>query len=194
MSAAKKARRASPSSTPASGGDHISALPDALLHYVLSFLPAHQAVQTCVLARCWLHLWKSAPAVRIAEDFNEVRVFVDNLLLLRGCSTLETLELKFRIIRDADMARVRLWIRHAMLYCKLRVLLLDTSGIPILFPQDEPPLVSQHLTRVELRAIVFNDDDFLDFSRCPSLQELHLPMCGFANTKKISSSQCYPKR
>ncbi|CAL4937865.1 unnamed protein product [Urochloa decumbens] len=186
MSAGKKAGGASPSV----GGDHIGALPDALLHHVISFLPARQAVQTCVLARRWVHLWKSAPGVRIADadagDFDEVRVFVDNLLLLRGCSRVDTLELKFTRV-SIDMARVRLWIQHAMLYCKLRVLMLDTYEIRTSFEQDNPPLVSDHLTRVEIRGIVFRDDDFLDFSRCPSLQDLHLAMCGFANTKSISS-------
>lgn len=34
-----------------SGGDRIGALPDEILRRVLSFLPAQQAVQTCVLAR-----------------------------------------------------------------------------------------------------------------------------------------------
>jgi hypothetical protein len=32
-------------------GDHIGTLPDDLLHHVLSFLPVHLAVRTCVLAR-----------------------------------------------------------------------------------------------------------------------------------------------
>ncbi|KAK8447420.1 hypothetical protein SEVIR_8G069350v4 [Setaria viridis] len=35
------------------GEDSISAPPDALLHDVLSFLPADEAVRTCALARRW---------------------------------------------------------------------------------------------------------------------------------------------
>nr|TKV99865.1 hypothetical protein SEVIR_8G072200v2 [Setaria viridis] len=193
MSAAKIARRGSPPATPASGGDdHVGALPDALLHHILSFLPAQQVVRTCVLARRWLDLWKSSSGLRVVGAdgkepvrFEDVRVFVDNLLLLRGCSPLETLELTFSG-GSIDMLRVRLWIRHAVL-CKVRVLLLKISGAPTWFQQGEPALVSEHLTRLVLRGIVFNDDDFLDFSRCPSLQDLNLMICSFENTRRISS-------
>nr|CAB3490023.1 unnamed protein product [Digitaria exilis] len=52
----------------ASGGDDLTReLPDALLHHVLSFLPVDEAVQTSVLARRWLHLWKDMPVLRLAS-------------------------------------------------------------------------------------------------------------------------------
>jgi hypothetical protein len=47
------------------GAQRMGALPDDLLHHVLSFLPAHEAVRTCLLARRWRHLWKSVAALRI---------------------------------------------------------------------------------------------------------------------------------
>uniref|UniRef100_A0A0E0EIX7 F-box domain-containing protein n=1 Tax=Oryza meridionalis TaxID=40149 RepID=A0A0E0EIX7_9ORYZ len=43
--------------------DLLSALPDALLHHVMSFLRAWEVARTCVLARRWRHLWASAPCV-----------------------------------------------------------------------------------------------------------------------------------
>ncbi|KAL6608312.1 hypothetical protein ACP70R_041375 [Stipagrostis hirtigluma subsp. patula] len=43
--------------------DRLSALPDELLHRVLSFLRAWEVARTCVLARRWRHLWASAPCV-----------------------------------------------------------------------------------------------------------------------------------
>lgn len=45
----------------------IDVLPDESLQHVLSFLPAREAVQTCVLARRWRHLWRSVPALRITS-------------------------------------------------------------------------------------------------------------------------------
>uniref|UniRef100_I1QYF2 F-box domain-containing protein n=1 Tax=Oryza glaberrima TaxID=4538 RepID=I1QYF2_ORYGL len=47
------------------GGDWTNALPDEVLQHVMSFLPAKQAVRTCVLARRWRHLWKSMPVLRV---------------------------------------------------------------------------------------------------------------------------------
>ncbi|KAK8447432.1 hypothetical protein SEVIR_8G073673v4 [Setaria viridis] len=80
----------------AAGGDRIGALPDEILYRILSFLPAQLATQTCVLARRWVHLWKSATGLRIVGANGEspvhlevVREFVDHLLLLRGSSPIE---------------------------------------------------------------------------------------------------------
>ncbi|EEC67843.1 hypothetical protein OsI_35456 [Oryza sativa Indica Group] len=50
------------------GGEWINALPEEVLQHVMSFLPAKQAVRTCVLARRWRHLWKSMPALRSIHD------------------------------------------------------------------------------------------------------------------------------
>ncbi|CAN6374642.1 unnamed protein product [Urochloa humidicola] len=49
----------------AGGGDRISGLPDEVLHRVLSFLPAREAVRTSVLARRWTSLWKSSRRLSI---------------------------------------------------------------------------------------------------------------------------------
>nr|CAB3460409.1 unnamed protein product [Digitaria exilis] len=43
--------------------DRLSALPDAMLHHVMSFLRAWEVASTCVLARRWRHLWASTPCV-----------------------------------------------------------------------------------------------------------------------------------
>lgn len=49
--------------TSGGGGGHLSALPDELLHKVMSFLRAWEVARTCVLSRRWRHLWASAPCV-----------------------------------------------------------------------------------------------------------------------------------
>ena len=88
----------------ASGGDGIDALPDGVLEHILGFLLVEEAVRTCVLARHWCHLWKSATCLRItcdpddvdkSESLKKLQEFVDHLLRLRGCAPLETFYLRF---------------------------------------------------------------------------------------------------
>ncbi|CAK7351815.1 unnamed protein product [Dovyalis caffra] len=46
--------------------DRISTLPNVLLHRILSFVDSVQVVQTCVLSKRWMNVWKSHPYL----DFN----------------------------------------------------------------------------------------------------------------------------
>lgn len=43
------------------GEDRISRLPDALIHQILSFIDTKYAVQTSVLSKRWISIWKSLP-------------------------------------------------------------------------------------------------------------------------------------
>jgi len=47
------------------GPDRLSALPDCLLHVIMSSLKARQVVQTCVLSTRWRHLWRSVPCIDV---------------------------------------------------------------------------------------------------------------------------------
>ncbi|KAG2556528.1 hypothetical protein PVAP13_8NG203700 [Panicum virgatum] len=74
----------------AGGADRLGAPCDEVLHCVLSFLPLSETVGTCLLARWWRHVWKSARALRVngADDreYGSVEVlnkFVNSLLLFR---------------------------------------------------------------------------------------------------------------
>ncbi|GJN06887.1 hypothetical protein PR202_ga24660 [Eleusine coracana subsp. coracana] len=49
------------------GEDRISGLHDDLLFRVISFLPAHEAVRTCVLSRRWREVWKSTCILRFTK-------------------------------------------------------------------------------------------------------------------------------
>ncbi|KAJ1691593.1 hypothetical protein LUZ63_015748 [Rhynchospora breviuscula] len=41
--------------------DRLSSLPDCLIHLIMSFLTAQEAVQTCILSKRWNNLWTTSP-------------------------------------------------------------------------------------------------------------------------------------
>nr|CAB3452433.1 unnamed protein product [Digitaria exilis] len=53
---------------PTDAMDPLSALPDGLLHVIMSFLPAPQVVQTSLLSRRWRCLWRSTPCIEINDE------------------------------------------------------------------------------------------------------------------------------
>ncbi|CAM0902715.1 unnamed protein product [Alopecurus aequalis] len=177
--------------------DRISTLPDGLLHHVLSFLPAHEAVPTCTLARRWRHLWESAPALRVTgvkgcKSTTWFVNFVQTLLLRRDPHAhLDSFQLDLDD-RDFDFVKpflpanewqVNRWFRYA-LTCGPRVLLaLRTTSGMYKNPDDyktmellNAPLVSQHLTRLELQMVSLPRRT-LDFSGCPALVDLRMEDC-----------------
>ncbi|XP_052135647.1 F-box/FBD/LRR-repeat protein At5g56420-like [Oryza glaberrima] len=171
--------------------DRISALPDGVLHLVLSLLPAHDAVATCVLARRWLHLWKEAPGLSVEwwdydEPDDRFISLVDRFFTLRSSSAplnYCSININFPdFLPEKDQLFVR-WIQRA-LRCQARVLrisLIDWVELPYM------TLISQHLTRLELQGIS-GDDNFLDLSGCPSLVNLDMDTCCIYVDKLSSSS------
>lgn len=177
-----------PARRQAPGGERpdrgISALPDEVLHLVLSLLPAHEAVRTCVLARRWRHLWTDAPGLRVTngEEWDNpwgsgvdrfVR-FVDSLLSLRrrGAPPLEYCDFDFDLeglLLDKERHVIR-WIRRA-LRCQARVLRISFRNDAEL---PDMRLLSQHLTRLEICGGIDSDDSFFDLSYCPSLVDLKI--------------------
>uniref|UniRef100_A0A0E0R5C5 F-box domain-containing protein n=1 Tax=Oryza rufipogon TaxID=4529 RepID=A0A0E0R5C5_ORYRU len=188
-----------------SGGDWLSTLPDEILHNVLSFLPAHEAVRTCLLSRRWRNLWRSAPVLRIrhrwvgVERFNK---FVNNLLLLRDPVPLDELEFQTYTYWPTKMPRpciyevkyAELWIRHALM-CKARVLRVLVQSEHLAPLELSMPLISKHLTTLQLRSVKL-DNHALDFSNCPvledlqmnCLEDLELESCKISTDKMVSQS------
>ncbi|KAK3118522.1 hypothetical protein QOZ80_9BG0700770 [Eleusine coracana subsp. coracana] len=183
-------REARLSEAAASGDeDRISALPDDILHLVLSSLPSDDAVRTCVLAKRWSHLWKSARALRIyprksSSDVNAshrtwtwgpwtpqtLRIFVHHLLLLRGGAPLDVCDIACGELwgesggmkYEETNQTVGLWIRHAMMIGRaraLRVCFRDGRRLCL----DKTPFVSETLRTVELNDVTFYDKS-VDFS------------------------------
>nr|ACM17596.1 F-box family-1 [Oryza sativa Indica Group] len=180
---------------PPTGGDRIGGLPDGVLQHILGFLPPHEAVRTCVLARRWRHLWKSVAALRITNwdwrkvvPMEEFRYFVHHLLLRRGRAPIDEFELDLAELSDRDTLRVNRWFRHAVM-CQARVLRLDirvSRGSEL--ELENLPVVSRHLQKLDLYGVKLMHN-FLDFSSCPVLQHLEIAGCDLSdsNARKISS-------
>ncbi|KAM0913682.1 hypothetical protein ACQ4PT_012024 [Festuca glaucescens] len=187
------------SAPPARGADLISSLPDHLLHHVISFLPAQAAVQTCLLARRWRHLWRYTTGLRITGldgpvPAEEVRVFVDHLLILRERTDLDTVEIKLGSFSEEDQPYLKLWARFAVM-CKVRVLTFHIYD-PYLY-LDEIPLVSRHLRTLDLQGLGLGEA-FLDFASCPALEHLKMAVCDISvdmiasrTLKHLSITNCH---
>ncbi|CAL5094331.1 unnamed protein product [Urochloa decumbens] len=178
----------------ASGADRISALPDEILHHVMSFLPMHEVVPTSLLARRWLDLWKSAPSlhVTVVKDCDNASWFiqyVDNLLLLRHAGAcldsfyldLNEYDFGFKPFLPTYEGHVNMWFRIALLSQARVISLCTTYGIydhrwdqPLRLPN--VPIISQHLKILDLQRVTLKKST-LDFSGCPTLVDLKMKEC-----------------
>ncbi|TKW08464.1 hypothetical protein SEVIR_6G029500v4 [Setaria viridis] len=169
--------------------DRLSALPDALLHHIMSFLKAWEVVRTCVLSWQWRHLWASAPCIdlRIRGDDNgntpeDFPDFVRHLFRRREVSAkLDTVHL--RSSDDAGAHDVRLWIRTAIKQGARVIHLvghrkehwLRGSSLAVL---EHASFVSCHLKILKLSYALIDENILRQLSsHCPSLEELNLKDC-----------------
>ncbi|XBI04165.1 hypothetical protein VPH35_132500 [Triticum aestivum] len=185
------------------GADRLGALPDAILQYVLSFLPSRDAVRTCLLARRWRHQWKSVPALRITgvDSFRgagHLNDFVNYLIVLRDRTPLHACEIETYQHHQDDgegsqhgnpEERSRytdLWIRYA-LSCNAQLLRLSDHDPDNLDPEQEhvenvaleTPISSPHLMTLDLDGVIFSSKYSLDFSSCPNLKTVKMHRCSF---------------
>lgn len=96
--APKRVRRGGGGSAP----DRLSALSDDLLRCVLSFLPSRFAVQTSVLSKRWIGLWRSVPAVQLdindfggfgEDNWRNMKDFANEFLMLQNTERLDVFRL-----------------------------------------------------------------------------------------------------
>ncbi|XP_065853874.1 putative F-box/LRR-repeat protein At3g18150 [Euphorbia lathyris] len=84
--------------------DRISALPDSIIHHILSFLPStKKAIQTSVLSKQWQNHWTHVPVLifdlsgmryRSVQDICRIFKFLDNTLILHDCSKIKKFHIK----------------------------------------------------------------------------------------------------
>ncbi|XP_040249280.2 MEIOTIC F-BOX protein MOF-like [Aegilops tauschii subsp. strangulata] len=191
MTPRKKRKSAPPVPVTVSAADRIGALPDILLQHVLSFLPAQESVRTCVLSRRWRHLWKSTRALRIVgldsrepASVEDLRVFVDHLLMLRDRTDLESVEMRFHSCSEGEVPYVSLWTRFALM-CKVRALAVEISHA--YFYPDDLLLASRYLKTLDLYGLGLQKA-FLDFAGCPALEDLKMSECNISVDRMSSPS------
>ncbi|CAL5031975.1 unnamed protein product [Urochloa decumbens] len=206
MEAVPKRARAGSGSAP----DRLSALSDELLHLVLSFLPSRQAMQTTVLSKRWVDLWRSMPALNLStseficttatyydqEKWGKMENFTTNLLMRDRAPRLDAFRLNTGHIHGDDWYRdVDRWFRRAMEYCPvvMEISLARAGGVRYHLPK----LVSCHLKRLDISG-VFLERSFAEqlHSGCPVLEDLKIFGCrgfrGFqSDTLKNLAVDCW---
>uniref|UniRef100_A0A0E0R5D4 F-box domain-containing protein n=1 Tax=Oryza rufipogon TaxID=4529 RepID=A0A0E0R5D4_ORYRU len=171
----------------ASDADRLSALPDDILHTLLSLLPAHEAVRTCALGRRWRDVRPRRPRHRRRGmgHRRQVHRVLDGLLrrLRRPGDASPRLESFVFDLNEIDFGFAGLLPSKSNHLHLSRAIWRAGPGAPLppLHLRATPaatgsPLVSHHLTTLELAHVRVNDR-VLDFSSCPSLLDLILHRC-----------------
>nr|CAB3483637.1 unnamed protein product [Digitaria exilis] len=178
MEAAAKPARAGGGSAP----DRLSALPDELLRHVLSFLRSRQAVQTTVLSKRWVDLWRSVPAIDLdVTDFPEnnssiyvnwgkMKDFSTKLLMFHSAQFLDAVRLRLGIFDSRNHLRddVDVWVRCLI---KHQPLVLDITVSRSFGLRFQIPLVDSPFRRLKTLELygVFVDHGFKERlnSGCP---------------------------
>ncbi|XP_026430839.1 putative F-box/FBD/LRR-repeat protein At1g78760 [Papaver somniferum] len=123
------------------GEDRISRLQDDLIHHILSFIDTNYAVQTSVLSKRRIDIWKSQPFLKFYTSMfsNIIKFidFVDMVFIFRGDTDIQLFLVEWvNSPADDDMVtmNVHRWIAHAIKYNAqeiriLKVLCLDGLSI-----------------------------------------------------------------
>lgn len=129
--------------------DHISNLPDYILHQILSFMPTKEAVKTSILSTRWKNLWVSVPTIDFDDELLMAKLadgwlrpdvtsfvnFVERVLRLHDASNMEKFRLSCCVYRNAF--QISSWISDAIIH---NVQELDMS----LFAKD-PSVIPQSM-------------------------------------------------
>ncbi|XP_051217468.1 MEIOTIC F-BOX protein MOF [Lolium perenne] len=194
---------------PVGNADRLSDLPDGLIHSIMAFLTAREAVQTCVLSRRWEDLWCSMPCLDIDErqfhvigsrayyevwddmsededdiDSASLEEFVNNLLMFHSAPRLD--RFRFHVASSHGNTKfVNSWIRRGVKRCPKVVEIHSTDGckLPHLGGSSSSRLNRLHLTGITL------DKTFTQQLRstCPVLDDLELRRCRLDGHTEIVS-------
>ncbi|XP_050368910.1 probable FBD-associated F-box protein At1g32375 [Argentina anserina] len=95
--------------------DRLSALPDEILIYILSFSDTKCAVRTSILSKRWKNIWANVPYLDLDDEYRNdelgFKAFVDRVLTLHELTNINKFSL--RCCFD-DFSGVQRWIRTAL--------------------------------------------------------------------------------
>ncbi|CAL5027360.1 unnamed protein product [Urochloa decumbens] len=187
MEVAAKRARAGGGSAP----DRLSALPDELIRCVLSFLPSRQAVQTTMLSKRWVDLWRSVPAINVdstdilgtdgCAGWEKIKYFTTNLLMLHNAQFLDVIRLWLYAIVNYSPhpdTTVDRWVSRVI---KHHPVVLEICFCRSLGHNFQIPLVGSAFCRLKTLKLdsVSLDHCFAERlnSGCPVLEDLVLDHC-----------------
>ncbi|CAH1449794.1 unnamed protein product [Lactuca virosa] len=178
--------------------DHISNLPDCILHQILSCMPTVEAVKTCILSTRWKNLWASVPNL----DFDDAKLFSIEVDNWRQCDATSFKNFVERVLALQDASNLK---KFHLTYVELDLCLVKVD--PSMIPQSmfhNTSLVSLKLRMdcvielpshvsfpcvkiLHLSLVAFPNADSTEklFSGCPSLEALVLSDCKWMNLTDI---------
>ncbi|XP_057534300.1 F-box/FBD/LRR-repeat protein At1g78750-like isoform X3 [Amaranthus tricolor] len=159
--------------------DLISNLPDHLIVRIISLLPTHEAVRTCILSMRWKYLWKGIDSISLMgyeSDPAKFRFLVEHILI--NCNTTNLLSFVLFCPSRISLSRLNSWIRKAI-GTKIEKLTLSVDtlfpGLPALSVLPQCVLASN--TLVSLKLDSFFDISVPDSILCfPYLKSLELDL------------------
>ncbi|WVZ78154.1 hypothetical protein U9M48_025912 [Paspalum notatum var. saurae] len=177
--------------------DRLTSLPDDILHAIMAFLLARQAVQTCVLSRRWEDLWSSMPCLNIdQQEFGTAtsaelegasgrfEEFVNSLLMFHRAPSLDTF--RFRVNESYKSGVATRWLRRGLKCCPAVLEISLSARAPYLrlphLGSSACRLKMLHLVKVSL------DKVFTEHlpCGCPVLEDLKLDKC-YLDSPEITS-------
>jgi F-box domain len=196
--------------------DTISALPDCLLHLIMSFLTARQAVRTCVLSKRWKNLWITLPFLdfnmcefeddnlpyQYDQNFRRFSEFVNRTLLLREASDLHKFRLCCPEFPEYWHAKfIRSWIRYAFNHNPPRLGVFSSSSLvnlslsALYSRRNIIKLINLPCLRQLHLEFIYVNQEFVDklFCGSPMLQFLHLDNCCMELSSVCSQSLTHLK-
>ncbi|KNA08447.1 hypothetical protein SOVF_162580 [Spinacia oleracea] len=161
--------------------DYISSLPNAIISYILSYLPTKTAVSTSILSKRWQYVWPDVPALDFSEmpdylsheDLSDeqlihYRNFVDNVLSRNDVPDVRCFTLNSYSTQDYESAKS--WVSAAQgretSELSIKINCSDTFYCPREF------VSRQRLVILKLGG--FTIGDMGDSFHLPNLKVLHL--------------------